>query len=69
MNRYNHEISLRVMSAAFGYAGKEKLKSIKSHSVMTGVGDATGVAPPDTVPVIWAHPMGSAIESSFAGYG
>jgi pimeloyl-ACP methyl ester carboxylesterase len=34
MNRYNHKISMRVMGAAFGYAGKDKLKHIKSPTLI-----------------------------------
>jgi len=34
MNRYDHRISMRVMSAAFGYASKDKLKHIKSPTLI-----------------------------------
>jgi len=34
MNRYDHRTSVRVMSAAFGYAGRETLKQIKSPSMI-----------------------------------
>jgi 3-oxoadipate enol-lactonase len=35
MSRYDHKTSLRVMSAAFDYAGKERLKGIKSPTLVT----------------------------------
>jgi pimeloyl-ACP methyl ester carboxylesterase len=34
MSRYDHKTSLRVMSAAFKYAGKERLKGIKSPTLV-----------------------------------
>ena len=34
MGRYSHETSLRVMNAAFEYAGKERLKRIKSPTLV-----------------------------------
>lgn len=34
MKRYDHSISMRVMSAAFAYAGKDKLKRIKSSTLV-----------------------------------
>lgn len=34
MGRYDHKTSVRVMSAAFGYAGKDKLQQIKSPTLV-----------------------------------
>jgi 3-oxoadipate enol-lactonase len=34
MSRYDHKTSLRVMSAAFEYTGKERLKGIKSPTLV-----------------------------------
>ena len=34
MSRYNHRISIRVMNAAFRYSGKDKLKNIKSPTLV-----------------------------------
>jgi pimeloyl-ACP methyl ester carboxylesterase len=34
MGRYNHQVSVRVMSAAFGFAGKEQLRDIRSPTLV-----------------------------------